>query len=200
MSQRKKELIQFLKQKRGISSFSALSEAGFNKALIKACLANNDIEKLDRGLYILSKGMFPSNPDFVAISIKAPKGTICLLSALAFHKATDEIPKYVDIAIPRGTHESKIKYPPVKYYRFAPNTWKAGIEKHEIDGHTVKIYSLAKTIADCFKFRNRIGINVARDALKIAITEKKVKPTDIIKYAKICRVDKVIKPILEAML
>jgi len=200
MGSRKTELIQFLTQKGGMASFSQLNEAGFNKVLIKACLASNNIEKLDRGLYILSKGMFTSNPDFLAISIKVPKGTICLLSALAFHEATDEIPKYIDVAIPRGTHESRIKYPPVKYYRFAPDTWKAGIEKHEIEGHTVKIYSLAKTIADCFKFRNRIGINVAREALKIAITEKKVKPTDIMKYAKICRVDKIIKPILESLL
>lgn len=200
MGTRKKELIQFLKQKGGMASFSEFNESGFNKALIKVCLESNDIGKLDRGLYVLSKGMSPSNPDFVAISIKVPKGTICLLSALAFHEATDEIPKYVDVAIPRGTYESKIKYPPVKYYRFALNTWKAGIEKHEIDGHAVKIYSLAKTISDCFKFRNQIGMNVAREALKIAITEKKVKPNDIMKYAKICRVDKIIKPILEAIL
>jgi len=183
-----------------MAGFSELDKAGFNKALIKNCLVNNRIEKLDRGLYVLSGGMSPSNPDLVAISIKIPKGTICLLSALGFHEATNEIPKYMDVAIPRGTHESRIKYPPVRYYRFSPDTWKAGIEKHEIDGHTVKIYSLEKTIADCFKFRNQIGINVAREALKIAIAEKKVRTNDIMKYAKICRVDKIIKPILEAML
>jgi predicted transcriptional regulator of viral defense system len=200
MSTRKKELIQFLKKTGGMASFSQINEAGFNKALIKACLASNDIEKLDRGLYILSKGMSPANLDFVAVSIKAPKGIICLISALSFHQATDEIPSSIDVAIPRGTHENKINFPPVKYYRFAHDAWDAGIENYKMDGHTVKIYSLAKTIADCFKFRNRIGINVAREALKIAITEKKAKPTEIYKYAKICRVDKIVKPILEAMI
>jgi predicted transcriptional regulator of viral defense system len=200
MSTRKKELIQFLKKNGKMASFSQINEAGFNKALIKACLASKDIEKLDRGLYILSKGMSPANLDFVAVSIKAPKGIICLISALSVHQATDEIPSSIDVAIPRGTHENKINFPPVKYYRFAPDAWEAGIENHTIDGHTVKIYSLAKTIADCFKFRNRIGINVARESLKIAITEKKVKPTEIYKYAKICRVDKIVKPILEAMI
>ena len=98
----------------------------------------------------------------------------------AFHEATNEIPKYVDIAIPRRTHANWIKYPLVKFYQFAPSTWKAGIVTHEIEGHKVRIYNLAKTIADCFKFRNRIGLNVARDAFKIAVTEKGVAPLDMI--------------------
>lgn len=200
MGSKEAELIQFLKQKGGMASFSELDKAGFNKAIIKVSLTNENIKRLDRGLYSLSEGMSFSNPDLIAISIKIPKGIVCLLSALAFHEATDEIPKYVDVAIPRGTHESRIKYPPVRFYRFAPDTWRAGVEKHEIEGHKIKIYSLAKTIVDCFKFRNRIGINVAREALKIAVTEKHAKPTDIMEYAKICRVDKIIKPILETML
>jgi len=78
----------------------------------------------------------------------------------------------VDIAIPRGTHANRIKYPPVKFYRFALNAWNAGIDEHELDGHKIRIYDLAKTIADCFKFRNRIGIDAAREALKVAVTEK----------------------------
>jgi len=200
MGSKEAELIQFLKQKGGMASFSELDKAGFNKAIIKVSLANENINRLDRGLYSLSEGMSFSNPDLIAISIKIPKGIVCLLSALSFHEATDEIPKYVDVAIPRGTHESRIKYPPVRFYRFATDTWRAGVEKHEIEGHEIKIYSLAKTIVDCFKFRNRIGINVAREALKIAVTEKHVKPTDIMEYAKICRVDRLIKPILETML
>jgi len=78
----------------------------------------------------------------------------------------------VDIAIPRGTHANRIKYPPVKFYRFALNVWNGGIDEHELDGHKIRIYDLAKTIADCFKFRNRIGIDAAREALKVAVTEK----------------------------
>lgn len=200
MGSKESQLIQFLKQKGGMASFFELDSAGFNKALIKVSLANNNIQKLDRGLYGLSEGMSFSNPDFMAISIKIPKGIVCLLSALAFHEATNEIPKYVDVAIPRGSHESRIKYPPVRFYRFALDAWKSGVEKREIEGHTVKVYSLAKTVADCFKFRNRIGANVARDALKVAITEKRVKPKEIMEYAKICRVDRIIKPIIETMI
>jgi len=106
----------------------------------------------------------------------------------------------VDIAILRGAHANRITYPPVMFYRFALNVWKAGIEEYEFDKHKIKVYNLAKTIADCFKFRNRIGMNVAREALKVAVAEKDTKPKEIMQYAKICRVDNIIKPILGAML
>lgn len=194
------ELIKFLKKRGGMVSYAEVIKAGFNKAHLKANLNSGRIQKVDRGLYRLSGGTSFSNPDLVAVSIKVPKGVVCLLSALAFYEATNEIPKYVDIAIARGVHANKIKYPPVKFYRFAYRAWKAGIEEHEIEGHEIKVYNLAKTIADCFKFRNKIGMNVARDALKVAVTEKNIAPNEIMKYAKVCRVDSIIKPILEAMI
>jgi predicted transcriptional regulator of viral defense system len=200
MGFRETKLISFLKKKGGVASYAKIIEAGFNKALLKTSLKSGKIQKVDRGLYRLSNGTSLSDPDLVAVSIKVSKGVVCLLSALAFHEATNEIPKYVDIAIPRGVHANKIKYPPVKFYRFAPNAWKAGIEKHNIGEYEIKVYSLAKTIADCFKFRNRIGMNVARDALKIAVVEKGITPKDIMGYAKICRVGKIIKPVLETMI
>ena len=193
------KLINFLKKKGGLASYAEIIDAGFHKAILKTVLNSGQIQKIDRGLYRLSDGSTLSSPDLVAVSIKIPKGIVCLLSALAFHEATNEIPHYVDIAIPRGAHANKMKYPPVRFYRFASNTWKAGIEEHEIEGHKIKVYNLAKTIADCFKFRNRIGADVARDALKVAVTEKGIKLKDIIQYAKICRVDSIVKPILEAM-
>lgn len=200
MTNRKKELVDFFKKRGGLVSYAEIVKAGFNKALLKACLNSNFISKIDRGLYRLSGGESFSNPDLVAISIKAPKGVVCLLSALAFHEATTEIPQSVAIAIPRGTHANKIKYPPVKFYRFASKSWKAGIEEHAVKGYKIKVYNLAKTIADCFKFRNKIGTDIARDALKTAVTEKNIKPKEIMHYAKICRVDKILKPILETLL
>jgi hypothetical protein len=106
----------------------------------------------------------------------------------------------VDIAIRRGTHADKIKYPPVRFYRFAPETWEAGIDDYEIEGHKIRVYNLAKTVADCFKFRNKIGINIARDALKEAVLEKGISPKEIMFFAKICRVDNIVKSILEAIL
>lgn len=131
---------------------------------------------------------------------KAPAGVICLVSALSFHRFTDEIPRQVDIALLRGSHANKIKYPPVKYYRFDPSSYEAGIETYLIGRHKIKVYSVAKTIADSFKFRNKIGSNIALSALKTAVADKRVKPNELMQYAKICRVDRIIKPMLEALL
>lgn len=200
MGAKEAELINFLKKRAGLASYAEIIEAGFSKDILKTSLNSARIHKVDRGLYGLSDGSTLSNPDLVAASIKVPKGVVCLLSALAFHEATIEIPRCVDISIPRGTHANRIKYPPVRFYRFSPKTWKDGIEEREIEGHKIRVYNLAKTIADCFKFRNKIGIDVARDALKVAITEKGIKPKEIMHYAKVCRIDNIIKPILEAML
>jgi len=200
MSTKEKKFIEFLKKRGGMVSYKEIIKAGFNKAFLKDNLDSGRIQKVDRALYRLSDGFTLSNPDLVAVSIKVSKGVVCLLSALAFHEATSEIPHYVNIAIPRGAHANKINYPPVKFYHFTSKAWEAGIEKHEIEEYQIKVYSLAKTIADCFKFRNKIGMNIAREALKIAITEKGVQPKEIMQYAEICRVDNIIKPILEAML
>lgn len=194
------KLIDFFMKRGGLAGYAEIIGAGFNKAILKSVLSSGQIQKIDRGLYRLSAGSLLANPDIVAASIKVPKGIICLLSALSFHEATSEIPRYVDIAIPRGKHANKIKYPPVKFYRFAPSIWEAGLEAHEIEGRRIRVYSLARTVVDCFKFRNKIGMDVARDALKVAVTEKGIKPKEIMRYAELCRVESIIKPILEAIL
>ncbi|MBA7661764.1 hypothetical protein ES703_69784 [subsurface metagenome] len=200
MQIRTQELMSFFQSHGGVARFSAILKAGFHPDSLSALEKEGRVEKIARGLYRVTNYTPGSHPDLVIASLQAPRGVICLLSALSFYEATSEIPRYVDLAIPQSTHANRIKYPPVRFYRFAPKTWKAGIEKHEIEGHRIKVYSLAKTIADCFKFRNKIGIDPARDALKVAVTEKGIKPKEIIQYAKICRVDSIVKPILEAMI
>jgi predicted transcriptional regulator of viral defense system len=199
MGSKDNELISFLKKRGGLAGYSEIIKAGFRKGTLKVLLRSGRVDKIDRALYKLQGGIDLPNPDFVTVSIKAPQAVICLLSALAFHEVTSEISRYVDLAIPRGSHANRIKYPPVRFYRFAPNTWEAGVEDHEMEGRRVKIYNLAKTIADCFKFRNKIGINVAREALKVAVAEKRISPKEIMRYAKICRVGNIIKPILESI-
>lgn len=200
MSTKTDKIIFYLKSHGGVARFSSIRKAGFHPDLLKSIEKENKVEKIGRGLYRLTGGTLGSHPDYVTAYLQAPKGVICLLSALYFYRATSEIPRFVDIAITSGSRANKIKYPPVKFYHFSPKAWEAGIENHEIGGHKIRIYSLAKTVADCFKFRNRIGADVAREALKIAVREKHIKPQEIMKYAKICRVDSVIKPMLETML
>ena len=200
MQVRTQELMSFFQSHGEVARFSAILKAGFHPDSLSALEKEGRVKKIARGLYRVTNYTPGSHPDLVIASLQAPRGVICLLSALSFHEATSEIPRYVDLAIPQSTHANRIKYPPVRFYRFAPKTWKAGIEKHEIEGHRIKVYSLAKTIADCFKFRNKIGIDPAREALKVAVTEKGMKLKEIMQYAKICRVDSIVKPILNAII
>ena len=196
----KAPIMRFIKGKGGLATYAEIIKAGFDKRDLRTLLKSRQIDKIDRGLYKLQSGSNLSHPDLVAVSIKIPNGVVCLISALYFHEATKEIPSQVAMAIPRGAHAGKINYPPTQIYRFTSNAWESGIEEHKIGQRSIKVYNLAKTIADCFKFRNKIGMDIVRDAIKTAITEKGVKPNDIMFYAKICRVDTVIKPILEAMI
>ncbi len=200
MKTKREELLKAFKHHKGILRFSAMLKSGFHRLEIKSLAESGGIEKIGRGIYRLKNAPSLSNPDLVTVALKSPNGVICLISALSYHKATDEIPRKVDVAIPRGFWANKIDYPPVQYYRFSKKAWRAGIETHTIDGHPVKVYSLPKTVADCFKYRNKIGLNIARNALKTAVTEKKVKPTDIFHFATIHRVDKIVRPYLEALL
>lgn len=200
MKTRKDELVQLFKKNKGILRFTQALESGFLRKHLKALLDAGEIEKIGRGIYRLKSGPSLSNPDLVTVALQAPKAVICLISALYYHQATDEVPHSVYVAIPRGLRANKIDYPPVQYFRYAPKVWESGIETHTIDRHPVKIYSLAKTVADCFKYRNKIGLDVARQALKIAVTEKKTKPTEIMRFAEICRVDKIIRPYVESLL
>ena len=200
MNTKTQNLVKYFQHNGGVARFSGILKAGFHPDSLAILEKNGKIEKISRGLYRLTDYIPDSYPDLVSASLQAPRGVICLISALAFHEVTNEIPKYVDIAIPRNTHANRIKYPPVRFYRFALQVWEAGIGEHRIDGHIIRVYSLAKTIVDCFKFRNKIGVNVARDALKAAITEKNISPKEIMRYAKLCRINNIIKPILEAMI
>ena len=200
MQERRQKIISYFQNHGGVARFSSILKAGFHPDVLTALEREGKVEKIARGLYRLTDYTLGSHPDLVTASLQAPRGVICLLSALAFHETTNEIPRSVDIAIPAGSRANKIKYPPVRFYRFSPKAWEAGIENREIEGHKVRVYNLAKTIVDCFKFRNKIGMDVAREALKTAVTEKNIKPKEIMQYAKICRVDRIVKPILEAML
>ena len=109
-----------------------------------------------------------------------------------------EIPHKGHIAIARTQRNPRIDYPPIEVYRFTDESLTEGVEKHEVDGQTIQVYNPAKTIADCFKFRNKIGNEIAIEALRRGLDEKNVDVKEILKYAKICRVENIIKPYLEA--
>ena len=194
-----RKLYRLFRKNKGILRFSDVVKAGFDPLYLKRLVSKGQAEKMSHGLYKLTNAPDMSDPDLVTAILQSPKSVVCLISALSFHTATDQVPHCVDLAIPVGSRTNKINYPPVKFFYFSSPSWKAGIEVHKIDGYDVRIYNLPKTIADCFKFRNKIGFDVALKALKVAVEEKKVRVNEIMKFAKICRVDNVIRPYLEAL-
>ena len=138
------------------------------------------------------------SPDFCLIS--APKGVICLVSALAFHGTTTQVPHQVDLAIEQKVKRPRISYPPIRAFWLSGRAFTEGVETHILDGVSVRIYGPAKTVADCFKYRNKLGMDVAMEALRLCRQQKKATVDDLMKYARICRVEAIMRPYLEAML
>jgi len=183
----------------GILRTSEALDEGINRRTLYHMADEGLLTKLERGVYKLVDQGPLSNPDLAVVAKKVPKAVVCLISALDFHEMTTEIPHQVHIALPRTSRDPKLDHPPIKVYRFSGRSLTEGIEKHELDGVEVKVYNPAKTIADCFKFRNKIGLDVAIEALEQGIEQGKATYKDILKYAEICRVKTVIKPYLEAI-
>ncbi len=156
------------------------------------------IEQLGRGVYRLASMPPVSRPDLLTVTLRIPKAVVSLVSALDFHGLTTQIPHRVDIALPRSAGIPRLDPPPLSVKRFSDAAYAAGIEEHMIDGASVKIYSAEKSLVDSFKYRNKIGMEIVLEALSLYRTRKKVQPAEIIKYARICRVEKVITPYLEA--
>ena len=158
------------------------------------------IERVTRGLYRWSDLPPLSDPDLVAVASRVPKGVICLISALVFHGITEQIAHEVHVAVPRGVTVPRIDWPPVRGFRFSAASHGSGIRNHTIDDVTVPIYSAAKTVADCFKFRNTVGTDTAVEALRLALSRGRAKPAEIERYSRVCRVERVMAPYLEALL
>lgn len=157
------------------------------------------LQQVTRGLYRLADLPELGNPDLAAVASRVPQGVICLISALAFHEITTQIPHQVDLAVPRGTKQPRLDFPPIRIFRFSPPMYRAGVEVSKVDGVGIKVYTAAKTVADCFRFRNRIGIDVAVEALTLFRARKKAPMRELLEYARLCRVERVMKPYLEAL-
>ncbi len=157
------------------------------------------LEQLSRGVYRLAELPSSSRYDVVAVAERAPGAVLCLASALDFHGIGTQIPGWVSIAIGPKDWRPQFDYPPVRVYRMSGAALTAGVEVHVVDGTPVRVFSPAKTVADCFKFRNKIGLDVALEALREALRSGKASRSEIMHFAAIDRVAKVVRPYLEAM-
>lgn len=158
------------------------------------------LEKLARGLYRLADMPPLGNPDLVSVALKVPNGVVCLVSALAYHEITTQVPHEVYLALNRGTEPPRLEHPPIRVFWFKGEAFTQGIENNKLDGVQVRIYSPEKTISDCFKYRNKIGLDTAIEALKLYRERKRFKVDDLMRFARLCRVEKVMRPYLEALL
>jgi predicted transcriptional regulator of viral defense system len=158
------------------------------------------LEPLARGLFRLA-GLPPlSNPDLVIVAHKIPQGVVCLVSALAFYELTTQIPDAVDLALESGSTRPRLAFPPTRIFWFSGPAWSQGVEQQELDGTPIRIYGPEKSVADAFKFRRRLGIDLAIEALKAYRQRPGFGVDKLLHYARICRVEQVISPYLEALL
>ena len=192
--------VSIFKEHGGILRTAQAIHAGIHPATLYTMRNSGSLEMISRGVYRLSGNPPLGNPDLVTVATRVPGGVICLISALAFHGLTTQIPHEVHIALRRGAEEPRLDYPPVRTYRFTGKAFTEGVEIHKLDGTSVRIYNPEKTLADCFKFRNRIGLDTAMEAVRFYRQRKNTKVDDLMRYADICRVARIIRPYLEALL
>ena len=152
-----------------------------------------------RGIYTLPDANVTERHSYAEVAKRVPEAAICLLSALAFHEITTQNPASVWIALRKGARTPALSSPSLRVVRLSGLSLTEGIENHNVEGVPVRVYSAAKTVADCFKFRNKIGLDVAIEALKDCLRQKKATVNEIHRYARVCRVGKVIRPYMEAL-
>ena len=172
--------------------------AGIHPRTLYELRDSGEVEQLARGVYRLAEMPPLTDPDLATVAKRMPQGVICLISALSFHELTTQIPHVVHLALPRTARKPRLTYPPLQIYRFSPRAFEAGIEHHSIEGVPVQVYSAEKTLADCFKYRNKIGLDVALEALRNYRTRRGARFQKVLEYARLCRVGNVIRPYLEA--
>ena len=173
---------------------------GIHPAALYSLVESGQLTRLARGLYRLADAQEFSNPDLAVVAAKSPDAVVCLISALSFHGITTQVPRAVYLAVSRGRYAGlRLRTPPVKIYRFDAATFDQGIETHRIDGVTVRIYGTARTLVDCFKYRNKLGLDIAIEALRFARERKRISNREILHFARLLRQVQVISPYLESV-
>jgi predicted transcriptional regulator of viral defense system len=188
-----------LRRKGGVLRTSEAIALGIHAQTLYSLRDEGELTQLDRGLYMLADAPELANPDLVIVARRVPNGVVCLLSALAFHEVTTQLPHEVHLALTRGAKTPRLRRPFLRVYRFSGASFTEGVEKHRTDGVEIHVYSPAKTVADCFKFRSKVGLDVAMEALRECWRKKLVTMDALWKYARVCRVANVMRPYLESL-
>jgi predicted transcriptional regulator of viral defense system len=165
-----------------------MKASGIHTREIQKVVDAGSIVKVKPGLYRLANLQMTESSGLVEVCLAIPKAVICLASALAFHELTTFIPTAITYAIPRSDKPIKLSYPPADPFYFSTVQYKAGIEFHETRAGTIRLYGVEKTICDCFRFRNKLGEEIAMEGLKVYLRRRSYNLNKLMKFAEICRV------------
>lgn len=188
-----------LAARQGLLRARDLANAAIPRTTLSRLVESGRLTRLSRGLYALPDQPLSENHQLAEIAARCPQGVYCLLSALRFHRLTTQNPHELWLALPNKAHAPRVDYPPLRIVRFSGPALTEGIEVHALDGIAVRVYSVAKTVADCFKYRNKIGLDVALEALRECRRERRASSDELWHHAKICRVANVMRPYLESI-
>ena len=194
----RERVLKLARRRQGVTS-RELAEAGLHRQVLTRLVAEGVLERVVRGLYRIADEPPTEHHGLAMASAAVPQGVVCLLSALQFHEIGTQLPSEVWIAIDRRARRPALKYPPLRVVRYSGAALVEGVQAHRIEGRTVRVYDVAKTVVDCFKYRNKIGLDVALEALREAWRERRFRMAALDRYAGICRVQRVMRPYLEAL-
>lgn len=176
-----------------------LTALGIPRSTLQRLLEAGEVERVARGLYSLPGRLLSTHQSLLEVSTQVPEGVICLLSALSYHGIGTQLPHEVWIAIGSKARKPTVSQVPIRVVRFSAQALDHGVETREIGGVELRVTSPAKTVADCFKYRNKIGLDIAVEALREGWQDRRFRPAELSAAARVCRVDKVIRPYLEAL-
>ena len=188
-----------LARRQRLLSAADLRSHGWSPQLLLKLHRTGQLQRVTRGLYSLPDSEMTEHQSLVEVCRRVPKAVVCLLSALQFHEIGTQLPHEVWIALPEATQTPAIDYPSLRIARLRGEAYSEGIETIVEHGSTIRVYSLAKTITDCFKFRHKVGLDVALEALKEAWRQRKLNIDEVTRYARINRVAQVMQPYLETV-
>lgn len=195
----KREKLLEMAYKAGILRPQDAEAAGISAVYLNKLHAEGALERPSRGIYVLPGTYFGENQTLLEACQRVPSGVICLLTALRFHDLTTQAPYEVWMAIPEKARRPRVEYPPIRIVRFSTVAMRHGVNKVKTKGGEICVYSPAKTVADCFKYRNKIGLDVAIEALRDCWSQKKATSDQIWQAAKVCRMTNVMRPYMEAL-
>lgn len=185
---------------KGLIRARDLTEYGIPRQYLVIACKRGLLERLDRGLYSIPNAMQTEHRSLLEVCKLVPQGVICLLSALQYHGMTTQSPFEVWIAIGESSEIPRISVVTLRIARFSVVSLNAGVESHNVNGVELRVFTPAKTVADCFKYRNKIGIDVATEALRDYLRHRRGSIDELTKYGRICRVERIMEPYLEALL